>query len=176
MGHLALLEPPWLAVQLRTYGHHKSKYKTSLTPRIFVLRQLLYSRGLPMALYSLSAVASVGISATAAGWIEANPHMQWRWIQWIHVMWVLKLYFSFPWALNMLSPYSGTGLYTLSIPILMCETRSAVILTRRARKLRKETGDVRYRAHVEDERGSLRALIWISCTRPLCPSSDNTLT
>ena len=50
----------------------------------------------------------------------------------------------------------------------MKETRSAVLLTRLAKKLRKETGDSRYRARVEDERASLRTLIYISCTRPLC--------
>ncbi|KAK7687740.1 hypothetical protein QCA50_008958 [Cerrena zonata] len=36
-----------------------------------------------------------------------------------------------------------------------------------ARKLRKSTGDNRYRARVEDERASLRTLIYISCTRPV---------
>ena len=54
------------------------------------------------------------------------------------------------------------------MPIFMKETRSAVLLTRLAKKLRKETGDPRYRARVEDERASLRTLIYISCTRPLC--------
>jgi hypothetical protein len=50
----------------------------------------------------------------------------------------------------------------------MKETRSAVVLTRIAKKLRKKTGDHRYRARVEDERASLKTLIWISCTRPIC--------
>lgn len=50
----------------------------------------------------------------------------------------------------------------------MRETRSAVLLTRIAKKLRKNTGDPRYRARVEDERSSLRTLIYISCTRPIC--------
>lgn len=104
-------------------------------------------RGIPMSIYSLSAVASVGIGAVAAGWVEADPRFQWRWIQWFHVI--------------------ASGLYVISILICMRETRSAVILTRLARKRRRETGDNRYRARVEDERGSLRALIWISCTRPL---------
>lgn len=50
----------------------------------------------------------------------------------------------------------------------MSETRSTVILTRLARKLRKDTGNHRYRARVEDERGSFRNLLYVSCTRPLC--------
>jgi hypothetical protein len=62
---------------------------------------------------------------------------------------------------------SVTGVYTLLIPVLMKETRSGVILTNMARKMRKETGDHRFRARVEEERGSLRTLIWISCTRPI---------
>jgi hypothetical protein len=53
----------------------------------------------------------------------------------------------------------------------MKETRSTIILTRLAKKLRKETGDHRYRARAEDEAGNLRTLIYISCTRPLCTLS-----
>ena len=63
---------------------------------------------------------------------------------------------------------SVTAVFTVSVPFLMKETRSAVVLTRIAKKLRKKTGNHRYRARVEDERASLRTLIWISCTRPVC--------
>jgi hypothetical protein len=49
----------------------------------------------------------------------------------------------------------------------MRETRSSILLTRLARKIRKETGDSRYRARIEDERPSLLTLIVISCTRPI---------
>ena len=55
-----------------------------------------------------------------------------------------------------------------AVPLLMKETRSAVVLTRIAKKLRRSTRDSRYRARVEDERASLKTLIWISCTRPIC--------
>ena len=55
----------------------------------------------------------------------------------------------------------------VAVVVGMKETRSSVLLTRLARKLRKETGDNRYRARIEDERASLRSLIFISCTRPL---------
>jgi hypothetical protein len=50
----------------------------------------------------------------------------------------------------------------------MKETRSTILLTRLARKIRKETGDHRYRARAEDSEASLRTLIYVSCTRPLC--------
>lgn len=53
----------------------------------------------------------------------------------------------------------------------MKETRSTILLTRLARKLRKETGDHRYRARAEDEEASLYTLIAVSCTRPLCTLS-----
>lgn len=75
--------------------------------------------------------------------------------------------FAFVFRLCMLRN-SITMVFAASLPILMKETRSAVVLTRIAKKLRTETGDHRYRARVEDERASLRNLIWISCTRPLC--------
>lgn len=52
----------------------------------------------------------------------------------------------------------------------MKETRSTILLIRLARKMRKDTGDHRYRARAEDEAASLRTLIYISCTRPLCKS------
>jgi hypothetical protein len=54
-------------------------------------------------------------------------------------------------------------------------TRSAgVILTRRARELRKKTGDSRYRARVEDEQRSLSKMIWISCMRPMSEDPKTT--
>jgi len=57
--------------------------------------------------------------------------------------------------------------YLLLLPFVMRETRSSIILTRIAKKLRDTTGDHRYRARVEDERASLANLIFISCTRPV---------
>ena len=50
----------------------------------------------------------------------------------------------------------------------MRETRPAVLLVRMANTLRTETGNQRYRARIEDERTSLRILIYIFCTRSIC--------
>ncbi|EPQ56672.1 MFS polyamine transporter [Gloeophyllum trabeum ATCC 11539] len=108
---------------------------------------LPYERGLPMSFFAVAAIGASGLGPAASGWIEMNHRLGWRWIQWVHLI--------------------ITGIYVVMIPILMKETRSAVLLTRLARKLRKETGNHRYRARAEDERGSLRTLILISCTRPL---------
>lgn len=57
--------------------------------------------------------------------------------------------------------------YMILLPFTMEETRSSILLMRLARTLRKETGNKRYRARIEDERLSLSKLIWISCTRPV---------
>ncbi|KIP03425.1 hypothetical protein PHLGIDRAFT_110854 [Phlebiopsis gigantea 11061_1 CR5-6] len=106
-----------------------------------------HQRSLPMSIFSVGTIGFTGLGAVAAGWIEMNPHLGWRWIQWIHLI--------------------VTAAFTVSVPFLMRETRSAVVLTRIAKKLRQRTGDHRYRARVEDERANLRTLVWISCTRPV---------
>ncbi|KAF7344296.1 MFS general substrate transporter [Mycena venus] len=102
-------------------------------------------RGGPMAVYSLFAVAVTGAGPVVAGWIEMS--LGWRWIQWIHTI-------------------AGGVCIVLTIAVLQ-ETRTGIMLTRKAKALRAETGDSRYRARVEDARGPLRSLLWISATRPL---------
>ncbi|KAI0080216.1 MFS general substrate transporter [Panus rudis PR-1116 ss-1] len=108
---------------------------------------LVHERGLPMSLFAFSALAGTGFGPVFAGWIEMNPHLQWRWIQWLHLI--------------------TTGVLVVAVATLMRETRASVLLTRRAKRLRKQTGDKRYRARAEDERASLKTLIYISCTRPI---------
>lgn len=118
-----------------------------------------------MAMFSFAAVGCTGVGAVAAGWIEQNPHLGWRWIQWVHFMCVPLLFLLVAPAHV---PSSVTAAFTVAVPFLMRETRSAVVLTRIAKKLRQKTGNHRYRARVEDERANLRTLVWISCTRPVC--------
>ncbi|XP_006464020.1 hypothetical protein AGABI2DRAFT_74658, partial [Agaricus bisporus var. bisporus H97] len=104
-------------------------------------------RGLPMAIFSLSALCGNGYGPLIAGWIEMNSRLGWRWIQWIQLMYV-KLFSLHP------------------LFIFLEETRSTVLLMRIAKKLREETGRS-YKARIEDESVSLKHLIWISCTRPI---------
>ncbi|KAJ7065360.1 MFS polyamine transporter [Mycena amicta] len=104
-------------------------------------------RGLPMSIFSAAALGGTGLGPVIAGWIEMNPSLQWRWIQWVQMI--------------------NCGAYSLLVPLIMRETRSSILLTRLAKRLRKETGDNRYRARIEDERASLATLIFISCTRPI---------
>lgn len=53
------------------------------------------------------------------------------------------------------------------IALFLRETRGSVLLTRRAQKLRKKTGDQRYKARAEEERASIPVLIRTNLTRPL---------
>ncbi|KJA28007.1 hypothetical protein HYPSUDRAFT_51464 [Hypholoma sublateritium FD-334 SS-4] len=104
-------------------------------------------RGLPMSYFALAAVGGTGLGPIFAGWIEMNSKLEWKWIQWIQMI--------------------ICGAYVIILFFFMKETRSSILLTRIAKKLRKNTEDHRYRARVEDERASLKTLIWISCTRPV---------
>ncbi|KAJ6568250.1 MFS polyamine transporter [Mycena vulgaris] len=106
-----------------------------------------HERGLPMAIFSLAALAGTGLGPVVAGWIEMNSKLEWRWIQWVQMI--------------------LCGAYSIIVPLVMRETRSSILLTRLAKKIRKSTGDSRYRARIEDERASLASLIFVSCTRPI---------
>ncbi|KAH8104996.1 MFS general substrate transporter [Phellopilus nigrolimitatus] len=106
-----------------------------------------HERGVPMAVFSIAAISATGVGPVFSGWIEMNANLGWRWIQWVSVI--------------------IDGAFFIVMVITMKETRSSVLLTRSARRLREESGDLRYRARIEDERGSLRSLILLSCTRPI---------
>jgi len=100
-----------------------------------------------MSVYSAIALFATGFGAVIAGWIEANPKLEWRWIEWIYLI--------------------LAGCFTICLYFFMDETRGPVLLTRLAKSLRKESGDQRYRARIDDERPSMRELIYVSCTRPI---------
>ncbi|RPD64471.1 MFS general substrate transporter [Lentinus tigrinus ALCF2SS1-7] len=104
-------------------------------------------RGLPMSVFAIMIMAGPGIGCVAAGSIEQNPHLEWRWIQWIHVIFY--------------------GTFLLTFPFIMRETRPGVLLKRKAERLRKKTGNTHYRARVEDQYPGLSTLIYVSCTRAL---------
>ncbi|KAH9004583.1 major facilitator superfamily domain-containing protein [Lactarius hatsudake] len=104
-------------------------------------------RGLPMSLFALSAIGGTGLGPVGGAWIEANPHLQWRWIQWFQAI--------------------AAGVVLVAVVLLMRETRTSVVLTSIAKDLRKRTGNEQYMARIELERPSLKSLLIISCTRPL---------
>lgn len=120
-----------------------------------------------MSIFTAAAIGGNGLGPIAGGWIEMNPHLGWRWIQWIHTMYIhfSGLHYS---RLIPLYVHRLTGAYLILVLAIMKETRSSILLTQLAKKLRKSTGDNRYRARVEDERQGLWTLIFISFTRPIC--------
>ncbi|GAA5858755.1 hypothetical protein JCM8547_004973 [Rhodosporidiobolus lusitaniae] len=106
---------------------------------------LTHERGLPMSFFSISAFAGTGLGPAVSGYIELK--VGWRWVQWVQMM--------------------AAGVLAVAIIFFTRETRGSVILSRRARKLRKQTGDMRYQCRSDAERASLTVLIKVSMTRPL---------
>ncbi|GAA5908018.1 hypothetical protein JCM8208_004025 [Rhodotorula glutinis] len=104
-----------------------------------------HERGLPMAIFSIMAFAGTGLGPAVSGYIELK--LGWRWISWVQMM--------------------LCGVLTVLIILFTRETRGSVILSRRARKLRKETGDGRYQCRSDAERASLAVLLKVSMTRPI---------
>lgn len=79
-------------------------------------------RGGKMAVFALMAVSGTAFAPVIFSWVEANPRLEWRWIQWIQIILV--------------------GVYLPSIPLFMPETRAAVLLKKQARKMRRRKDKV----------------------------------
>jgi MFS family permease len=103
-------------------------------------------RGLPMSLFSLCAFSGTGLGPGVMGYVE--QYLGWRWINWIQMI--------------------MAGVMFIAIVVLTRETRGSVLLSKRAAKMRKETGDDRYQCRSDAERASLAILIRVSLTRPIC--------
>ncbi|KAG2340276.1 MFS general substrate transporter [Suillus weaverae] len=106
-----------------------------------------HERGLPMSLFAFSSLFSFGLGSAFGGLISASPHLGWRWVQWLHVMF--------------------TGAFVLCAILVMGETRSSIVLAGIAKDARKMTGDPRYRSSAEIDKPTMSSLIKTSCTRPL---------
>ncbi|KAL7410593.1 major facilitator superfamily domain-containing protein [Mrakia frigida] len=104
-----------------------------------------HERGLPMSLFALASIVGSAVGATFMAWVDMDPRLGWRWIQWINgAMTIVLLPLMF---------------------VVMKETRASVILTRMASKLRKETGK-EYRSKAEQSRPPMLELIRLSVSRP----------
>lgn len=96
--------------------------------------------------------AFMGYVPNSLGWYVVSTRGRWltrprQWIQWIQGI---------------------VGLVTMVLFLLFLrETRGTVILSRKAARLRKETGDERYQCKADAERASLMILVKVSLTRPL---------
>ncbi|RSH92160.1 hypothetical protein EHS25_008575 [Saitozyma podzolica] len=107
-------------------------------------------RGMPMTVFAFCAMFGTGIGPVIMSWVEANPKLQWRWIQWIQLILM--------------------GAYFPTVFLALKETRASVILRRKARRLRKERGDKdggRYTARSEVEKVSFAVAMRQSLLRPL---------
>jgi hypothetical protein len=39
-----------------------------------------------MALFTLIAIGGTGMGPVYAGWIAMDPKLEWKWVQWVHMM------------------------------------------------------------------------------------------
>lgn len=53
---------------------------------VFWIISSLKRRGLPMSFFAVAAIGGTGFGPVYAGWVEMNPRLEWRWIQWIQMM------------------------------------------------------------------------------------------
>lgn len=102
-------------------------------------------RGAPMSLFSLAAFFGTGLAPLVSGFVEDG--WGWRGIEYVQIVLSAVLF--------------------LTVVTLTKETRGSVILSRRAAKLRKETGDSKYQCRSDAERASIPILIKNSMTRPV---------
>ncbi|POY70315.1 hypothetical protein BMF94_6595 [Rhodotorula taiwanensis] len=102
-------------------------------------------RGTPMALFSFAAFGSTGLGPVAFGYLAQ-----------------IKGFHYVSWAL-----FAMSGAFTVVMPFVLDETRGSVLLSRKAAKLRKSTGDDRYQSKGDIERGSLSEMFKTSLSRPV---------
>lgn len=62
--------------------------------------------------------------------------------------------------------FALSGATVILLFFLAKETRADVLLSRKAKKLRQETGDKRYVAQADEERASLATILKVALTRP----------
>lgn len=98
----------------------------------------------PMMIYTASPFLGPGVGPVYAGFI--NYHVSWRWSFYALIIFA--------------------GLLTVAISTLVPETYHPVLLRNKARRLRKETGDERYKAPIERMDRSVTRTVIRSCYRP----------
>lgn len=102
-------------------------------------------RSLPTSIFTFSAIVSTVGAPLYSGYID--QYLGWRWIQRIMICF--------------------TGLVFIMEACLFKETRGSAILVKRAKKLRKETGDQRFRAPSELEQDSISQIFRESSVRAI---------
>ncbi|TKA82819.1 hypothetical protein B0A55_01046 [Friedmanniomyces simplex] len=99
---------------------------------------------LPMMIYTASPFVGPQLGPVIGGFI--NQFADWRWSFWVLIIWA--------------------GVQWTSIFFFVPETYAPVLLRRKAVKLRKETGDDRWKAPIEKMNRSVAKTVLWSCIRP----------
>ena len=42
-----------------------------------------------MAFFTLIVIGATGLAPAYVGWVEINPNLEWKWLQWVHMMQVM---------------------------------------------------------------------------------------
>ncbi|KAA1468798.1 MFS general substrate transporter [Dentipellis sp. KUC8613] len=103
------------------------------------------TRGRAMVIFAVTPFAGPALGPTVAGWI-ATAGVTWRWL-----FWVLTIF---------------AGVCFLAILFTLPETYAPTILASKARKLRNDTGDKRYRAKSEIDEVSFAQLVQNVVAKP----------
>ncbi|OHE90508.1 major facilitator superfamily transporter [Colletotrichum orchidophilum] len=98
----------------------------------------------PMLMYSLAPFIGPCIGPLIGGFVNYNAH--WRWTYYVMIIWAFVL--------------------LVAIVLFVPETYHPIVLRTKARKIRKETGDERWKAPVEKTTKSVIRTIGISLMRP----------
>ncbi|KAJ0160849.1 putative drug/proton antiporter YHK8 [Colletotrichum tanaceti] len=98
----------------------------------------------PMLMYSLAPFIGPCIGPLIGGFVNYNAN--WRWTYYVMIIWAFAL--------------------LVAIGIFVPETYHPIVLRSKARKIRKETGDERWKAPVEKSTKSVIKTIGISLMRP----------
>ncbi|TNY19571.1 major facilitator superfamily domain-containing protein [Rhodotorula diobovata] len=102
-------------------------------------------RGTPMAWFSFAAFGATGLGPVMFGYLVQEKGFR-------AVNWVM---------------FAMSAAFAVGLPLLLKETRASVLLSRKAAKLRRETGDARYMSRDDFERGSIRQMMKTSLGRPV---------
>merc|ERR1712093_341683 len=102
-------------------------------------------RGIPMLAFSFAAFAPTGLGPVAFGY--ATTAVGFRVVGWVN--------------------FAMAAIFAIALGIFQKETREGVLLSKKAARIRKETGDNRYVAQADEERASLATIIKVTLTRPV---------
>lgn len=98
-----------------------------------------------MAIFSWSAFSATGMGPLFLSYVE--QYHGFRLISWIQ--------------------FTIASIFAITLCFVSVETRASVLLSRRAAKLRLETGDMRYQCKSDAERGSIALMMKTSMGRPI---------